>query len=116
MANFTMNPNEVVESEPIYNNAITESDSQKKAFLNLSTDGVKRYTLTFDVLTTVQKDAFLTHWNGELGGYTEFTWTTVPAHVHAGANLTGRWVDGSLVITGIAHRYWKIQVTFEESI
>jgi hypothetical protein len=117
MANFTMAPNEVVESEPIYNNVITQSESMKKEFLNLAATPIKRYTLHFDVLTTAEKDAFLTHWNATgLGGYASFSWTSVPAHVNGGVNLTGRWVEGSLSITGVSHNYWKIQVTFEKAI
>ena len=93
--NFTVAPSEVVELPPNYNNIITPTESMKKEFLNLSTTPIRVYRLKFNAKSTTVKDAILAHYDSAYGGYDDFSWTSVPAHVNSGANITGRWIDGS---------------------
>lgn len=113
---FSLVPSEVIELTPIFNNVITESESMKKEFLNLSTTALRQYQLTFNVLTTANKDVLLAHYNARYGGYDEFTWTSVPSYIESGTNITGRWVDGSLQITPVGNKYWKCSITMEKSV
>ena len=115
MANFTIAPSEVVESSPIFNNIITEMESMKKEFLNLSTTSLKRYTIKFNAKTTAVKDSILLDYNGRYGGHEEFIWASVPAHVNSGANLTGRWIDNSIKFTPVGYKMWNINIQFEVS-
>ena len=115
MADFTLVPNEVIELDPIFNNVITESESMKKEFLNLSTTALQRYQLKFKALTTANKDVLLDHYKARYGGDDEFKWTSVPAYIESGADITGRWVDGSLSISPVAGKYWVCSITMEKS-
>ena len=115
MADFTITPHEVVEADPIYNNLITQSESMKKEFLNLSTTPLQRYQLTFKNCTTAKKDLIIAHYNAQYAGFAEFAWTSVPSYIESGANITGRWIDGSRKITPVANGAWNIQLTIEKS-
>jgi len=112
---FSTAPSEVVEVAPSFHNVITESESMKKEFMNLSTTSIQQYQLKFNAKTTAVKDAILLHYNGRYGGYDEFIWTSVPAHVNSGSNLTGRWVTGSIKFTPIGYKLWNITIIFEKS-
>lgn len=112
---FSLSPNFVTELDPIYNNVITESESMKKEFLNLSTTALQRYELKFSALTTANKDVLIGHYKARYGGYDSFIWTSVPAYIESGSNITGRWVDGSLQITPIGYKRWTCSITMEKS-
>jgi len=112
---FTIAPSEVVEIVPVFNNVVTDSESMKQEYLNLSTTSIQRYKIKFNAKTTAEKDAVLAHYNGRYAGYDEFIWTSVPAYVNSGANLTGRWVTGSLQFTPIGYKRWNISITFQKS-
>jgi len=112
---FSTAPSEVIEDAPIFNNIITETESEKKEYLNLSTTSVRRYTIKFNAQTTTVKDAILAHYNARYGGYDSFAWTSVPAHVNSGSNLTGRWIDGSIKFTPVGYKLWNISIRFEKA-
>lgn len=111
---FTMDPTQVIPEEPIYNNVITLSETMKKDYQNISSTPIKKYKLIFEALTTTNKDAFLTHYNDQYGGYHSFSWTSVPSYIGGGTNITGRWVADSLEITPILSTVWKISIIFEK--
>jgi len=111
---FTMAPSEVVELEPEYNNIITPTESMKKEYLNLSATALQKYKITFNVLTTANKDTLLTHFKANYGEFHSFTWKSVPSYIESGANITGRWVTGSLSITPIGYKRWTCSVIIEK--
>jgi len=113
---FTMTPNEAIEIVPDYHNIITPSESMKKEFLNIAATPLQRYRLKFKTLTTANKDVLLAHYKARYGGYDEFIWTSVPAYIESGANITGRWVDGSLDITPVANGRWVCSIIIEKSV
>ena len=84
---FSLVPNEVIEIEPTYNNVITQSESMKKEFLNLSSTPLLQYKIKFSALTTANKDVLLAHYKDQSGGYYEFSWTSVPSYINSGANI-----------------------------
>lgn len=112
---FSVAPSEVVESAPIFNNITTESESMKKEFLNISATSIQKYTLKFNAKTTAVKDSILAHYNARYGGYDSFLWTSVPAHVNSGSNITGRWIDGSITFTPVGYKLWNVSIMFEKS-
>ena len=44
-SDFSLVPSEVIELEPTYNNVITQSESMKKEFLNLSATPLLQYKI-----------------------------------------------------------------------
>lgn len=110
---FTLIPQEVITSEPIYYNVITTSESMKKEYMNISSTPIERYELTFKILTSTDRDILLNHYNAQYGGYHNFSWQSVPSYIGAGANITGRWVTGSLSMTIISN-HWRCKIVFEK--
>ena len=117
VTNIGATPSEVVESAPIFHNILTESESMKKEYLNISITSIQRYTIKFNAKTTAIKDVILAHYNARYGGYGSFSWAAdmVPAHVNGGSALTGRWVDGSITFTPVGYKLWNISIQFEKS-
>ncbi len=111
---FTLVPNEVITEEPEYHNIITESESMKKDYQNISTTKVQKYELIFKALTNVNRDILQTHFEDQYGDYHSFSWQSVPSYIGSGANITGRWVKGSLKMSIISNR-WKCSVLFEKN-
>lgn len=114
-ADWTLVPSLVVELDKVYNNVITESESMKQEFLNLSATPIERYELTYKALTSANKDTFLTHYKENSGGYYPFAWKSVPSYIGSGSNITGRWVDGSYSLTPVGNARWALKVVFEKS-
>ncbi len=112
---FTLVPQLVTELEPSYNNAITDMESMKKEYLNISSTPILRYRLNFKALTTANKDTLLGHYKDQYGGYHSFTWKSVPSYIGSGANITGRWVEGSLNFSTVGNNHWTAEITFEKA-
>lgn len=110
---FTLVPNEVITEEPEYHNIITESESMKKDYQNISTTSVQKYKLKFKVLTNANRNILLTHYNDQYGDYHSFSWQSVPSHIDSGANITGRWIKGSLKMSIVSNR-WRCEILFEK--
>lgn len=110
---FTLAPDEVTILEPEYHNVITESESMKKDYQNISTTPIERYRIDFKVLTSAEKDIILNHYKDQYGGYHSFSWQSVPSYIGSGANITGRWVDGSLDIKAKTVS-WRCNIIFEK--
>ena len=116
-ANFTLTPNLVETLSPIYNNVITQSESMKKEFLNLSATPVERYKLVFTMLLTTDWDILVAHWKDNSAGYYPFSWQSVPSYIGGGANISGRWVPDSLSMGSVINgTCWNATVTFEKSV
>jgi len=114
-SDFTLVPNEVVTEEPKFHNISTKSESMKKEYFNLSATSINRYTLQFNALSNTNRDTLLTHYNDQYGGYHSFAWKSVPSYIGAGANITGRWVEGSLKMTPSSSTYWSCEIQFEKA-
>lgn len=112
---FTLVANEVITLEPEYNNVITQAESMKKEYYNLSTNAIKRYRLNFKALTNANRDILLTHYNDQYGEYHNFSWQSVPSYIGSGANITGRWIGGSLQMVVVSNK-WKCSIVFEKEV
>lgn len=110
---FSLTPQDAITLEPDYHNVITETESMKKDYQNISVTPVLKYKLIFKALTSANRDVLLAHYNDQYGGYHSFSWQSVPSYIGAGANITGRWVKGSLNMTIISNK-WRCEVVFEK--
>ena len=110
---FTLVPNEVITLEPEFNTVMTQSESMKKEYYEISANAVEQYQLNFKVLTNANRDILLTHYKDQSGDYHNFSWQSVPDDIGSGANITGRWVQGSLQMTIVSNR-WKCSIIFEK--
>jgi len=113
---FSLIPNEVLTADPEYHNVITSAESMKKEYINIASTPTEKYTLSFNLLSNTDRDTLLTHYNDQYGGYHSFTWQSVPSYIGSGANITGRWVGGSLKMTPISKTYWKCSIEFEKDV
>lgn len=110
---FTVVPNTVITIEPIYNNVVTKTESQKKEYFAITSTAIEVYQLEFKAKTSTERDTILTHFKAQTGGYYPFAWTSVPDYIGSGANITGRWVQGSFQMTENSN-HWKITINFEK--
>lgn len=113
---FTLVPNEVITLEPEYHNIITQSESMKKEYYSMTSNSIQKYDLKFTAVTNADRDTLLTHYSDQYGGYHNFSWQSVPSYIGSGANITGRWVDGSLRMKIKAGTYWECLITFEKEV
>jgi hypothetical protein len=111
---FTLTPQIVEPLDPEYHNVITDSESMKKEYINLSATPIERYKLTFKVLTNSNRETLLAHYKDQSGGYFVFSWQSVPSYIYSGTNISGRWVDGSLTMSPIGSDQWACTITFEK--
>ena len=111
---FTVKPYIAIPETPDYNNIISESESMKKEYLNLSATPVERWQLHFKALTSTEMNAILTHYKDQSGGYYAFSWQSVPTYINSGSNMTGHWVDKSWKVSQTSNK-WSVQVSFEKS-
>ena len=111
---FSLTPHVVEPLEPEYYNIITPSESMKKEYINLSATPIEQYKLTFKVLTNTQRGTLKAHFEDQSGGYYVFSWQSVPSYINSGANISGRWVDGSLKMSPIGADQWACSIMFEK--
>jgi len=111
---FAVQPNTVVPHAPEYNNVVSQTESMKKEYYNISATAVEKWDLLFKVNTSTEMNAILTHYKDQSSGYYLFSWTSVPAYI-SGAAISGRWVPGSLKITPVSNK-WKVSLIFEKAV
>ena len=121
MANFELIPTWVTPEAPEYHNVITESESMKKDYQNLSTTPVEVFVLEFTGLSDANFKILYDHYYSEYGGYAEFNWLNakIPGYLKVllgitDGNLTGRWVKDSFSFTLKPHS-WDAKIKFERA-
>ena len=113
---FTLVPNVVKTIPPEYYNVITQSESAKKEYMNIASTPTEPYELLFHALSDTDRDTLLTHYKENYGGYHSFSWQSVPSYIGSGANITGRWVDGSIDMAPIGRSRWRCSIAFEKEV
>lgn len=116
-------PTWVIPKEPSYHLVVTESESQKKNFMNFSgSTPVYQYELEWKNITDDQYATILTHFQSTYGGYDSFLWDCVPSYIDGdhdgiadGTSMTGRWIKGSFDAKPEAHS-WNVSLDFEEEV
>lgn len=115
MANFTWTPDAVEPAMPQFPVVVTQSDSFKKNYQLIDTTAVEQFKLLFKNASTTDRNSILSHFNGEYGGYTSFSWTTVPSYIKSGASQTVRYISYSespVSESGL----WAIEIVFEINV
>uniref|UniRef100_A0A6M3IG39 Uncharacterized protein n=1 Tax=viral metagenome TaxID=1070528 RepID=A0A6M3IG39_9ZZZZ len=119
---FTITPTWVDVVDPIFNNVVTLSENYKKDFQNISDIPIERFVLRFIGLSDADAETVYEHYKSRYAGYDDFAWKTaaIPTYINGfcdlgGADLAGRWIDGSLKITHGAYHV-DMELTFEKTI
>lgn len=121
--NFTKVPSEVIPEVPSFNTIVTQSESMKKNYQSLSASATQRFKLIFKAMSNDDYVDVIDHYANCYGQYDNFSWTTVPSYIDTdldgtadGSNMTGRWVEGSLMATPIGNSRWNVEITFEKDV
>jgi len=121
-SDFTLTPTAVVPVTPVFNTIISQSESMKKQYQNLSGNAVFRYKLTFNALSETDFWTLYNHYHSCKGEYDSFSWTSVPSYIDTdqdgtpdGSNMTGHWVTNSLTFQPLAVGLWQAEIIFERS-
>lgn len=110
---FSLVPTWVIPEPPEFHNVITPSKSFKKEYINVSATPIERYKLIFTGLSDANYGTLRSHVKARYGGYDVFAWISVPSYIESGANMTGRWVDGTLDAQPRANG-WDVEIIFEK--
>jgi len=119
---FTLIPTWVIPFAPEFHNIITQSESMKKNYQNLSSNPVMKFKLIFEKLGDTNFWTLHNHYYGRYGGYDSFSWQSVPSYIDTnqdgtpdGTDMTGRWVEGSFQFQPES-RSWSAEIVFEKVI
>ena len=118
---FALTPTWVYPEEPEYHNVITQAESQKKDYQNVSTTSIEKFKLKFEGMSDANFKIFYDHQKGRYGGYDLFAWlnANIPAYIKTllgitSENLSGRWISGTFKFTPKAHS-WDAEIIFEKN-
>lgn len=122
-ANFTFTPDYVIPEVPDFNTIITQSESMKKNYLSMNSTPVQRFKLIFKAIDNDDAIDIQAHYASCYGQYDNFSWTTVPSYIDTnldgtkdGTNMTGRWVEGSLIFTPLDDSKCNVEIIFEKDV
>jgi len=124
MATFSgVTPTWVLPQEPEYYTLVTQTESMKKHYANLSgTSSVERFKLMWTRMTDANFAYLKGFYHDRKGGYESFTWHTVPAYIDTdadgvadGSDMDGRWVEGTFRFRPQA-KFWEAEVVFEKEV
>ena len=110
--NFSVTPTWVYPQEPQYHNIVSETEGLRKVYFNVSGSSIAVYRLIFDSISDAQHTTLRNHYNETLGGYTPFTWNSVPAYISSVSAMYGRWISGTFREKPNA-RSWDCEIDFE---
>lgn len=116
-------PTWVTPLEPMFHNIVTESESQKKNFMNFSgSTPIFRYRLQWTNLSDTKFWTLHKHYYDQKGGYSKFVWKDVPTYIDTdmngtvdGSDITVRYVDGSFSFKPNA-KTWNAEVVVEKEV
>lgn len=119
---FTLTPTWVYPEARIFHNIVSQSESMKREYLNVSVTGVERFVLRYEGMTDANFETLFEHYNARYGGYGSFAWknANIPLYIIdvldlGASDLTGRWVDGSFKFVPQSHS-WNAEIMFEKAI
>lgn len=114
-------PTWVYPMEPQFHTIITQTESQKKNFLNLSgSTPVFKWKLVWEKMSDAKFWGLHKHFHDRGGGYAKFAWKDVPAYIDTdmdgtvdGSDVTVRYIAGSFKFSPNAHS-WDAEVIVEK--
>jgi hypothetical protein len=71
---------------------------------------MKSWKMEFRLLTKIQRDAILAHYNGQKGSLTPFNWTSVPSYIDSTSTYYVRYIEYSETLTATM---FNISITVE---
>lgn len=115
MADFAFACHHIEPGTPAWNVLTTDMEGMRKKRRLVSTLPIKSWALTFRLLTKVERDLMLAHYNSMKGTLTPFHWTSIPT-----------WVDVTTSYYNVVYKsykeqlsagtLWEIVVEFEEAL
>lgn len=114
MANFDYIPSKSSEIEREYNVLKTPMEGMRIK-TRLKSDTKKRiFELFFSGQTLIEKDAIVSHYDGQYAGAVPFYWTSVPDHVSSESSIYVRYL--SMKIDWINAAIFETTLQFEEAL
>ena len=117
---FTWVPNRVTKLRPIHPVRVTESESAKKVKALADGSPIERFRLLFKGASVTDRDAIWSHFADQDGSLTSFSWTSVPAYINGGSNITCRYLDeedgDSVVEEPRDHYKWRMVIILEKVV
>jgi len=116
-------PTWVYPQAPEFHNIVTESESQKKNYINLSgSTPALRWKLIWKNLSDTKFWTLHKHYYDQRSGVTAFAWKDVPSYIDTdmdgtvdGSDVTVRYMNGSFSFTPNA-KSWDAEVMVEKNI
>ena len=121
-ANFSgVTPTLVTPLGPEFKNLITPGTG-KKQYQNLDPNPVMKYKLEWTMMSNANFWTLYNHVYSCKGGFDSFSWKSVPLYIDTnqdsvedGADLTGRWVEGTFKFKPNA-KSWDAEIVFEKAL
>ena len=113
-------PNWVEPLAPEYNILQTESESFKAQTYELDSNVKEAWRLVYRGITLAERCTIRSHYTGQKGPYSSFSWTNPPSYANGGAAVTVRYrkVDGfsETPIEDTNGQAWNMDLIFEKVI
>ena len=100
MADFNWLPHHVELGPPQWNTLLTEMEGMRKKARLISSLPMKTWILFFRLLTKVERDLLLDHFNGQYGQTIPFNWTNIPS-----------WIDTSASYYYVRYKSYKEELS-----
>jgi len=112
---FSYIPHHIEPGTPVWNVLMTDMEGMRKKTRLISSLPKKSWTLTFRLLTKVERDALLDHYNAQKGSLTPFHWTSIPTYIDTSVSYYNvRYVLYKEQLS--AGTLWEVTVELEESL
>lgn len=114
MADFSFNVHRITPEAPVFNVVKTQMEGTRVKRRLKSTESQRRWSVEIRGRTTSEKNAILSHYNGQQGGTTPFYWN-VPAP-WGGDTFYVTYDDFSYENPDGLYNVWEIYIVFLEEI
>lgn len=109
--------------EPEFHTIMTQSESMKKNYANLSgSTPILKWKCKWQGLSDTSYYLLYQHFYDNKGGYDSFAFKCVPSYIDTdedgvpdGSAMTGRWVEGTFK-TKLLPRSWDLEIVFEKAV
>lgn len=91
MTDFAYEAHEVEFGAPEYNVVTSEMEWMRIKTRLKSTLPRRTFTLTFKLQSATEKNALLSHYNGQYGAYQSFNWTSIPDDLSSESSIEVRY-------------------------
>jgi hypothetical protein len=114
MADFDFDPHHCVQTKKEYNVLKTDMEGMKIKTRLKSTLPLRQWELVFHLQSNTERNALLSHYDGQYGSLTPFNWTSIPEHISAESSIYVRYVSYKEDV--IATNCIEVSIEFEEAL